>query len=115
MITTSLWEGKLTGVDPKSALKNPGLLVVRQKESGKKGTYKSPKKGLACLVSKLYAVTAAFLIKGYEKKNDFGGLFVTRGQSARNIEKINSHNQYNRKSQYEYDIGNIKVSNLTNF
>ena len=114
MISTPLWKGKLTGSKQGACLKNPGLLVVRQKESGKKGTYKSPKKGYACLVSKQYAVTAAFLIKGLENKNDFGGLFVTRGLSSLDIVKIWCHDQYNPENQFEYDIGIIKVNNLTN-
>ena len=115
MISTSLWGGKITGIIQKSFIKNPGLLVIRQNEKKKKPTFKSPKKGLASLVSELYALTAAFCIKEYENQPGFGGLFVTRAQSTRIIDIMISHNQYNPENQYEYDIGIIKVSGLTSF
>ena len=95
--------------------KNPGILIIRQKEPYKGYHNNATKKGIACLVSDLYAVTAAFLIKNHEKKKNFDGLFVTRGQSLGNIREMISHNLYNPENQHEYDIGIIKVSNLRNF
>ena len=115
MISKSLWKGKLSGVTRKTNVNNPGLLVIRHKGNHLKESYKHTQKGLACLVSTLYAVTAAFVIKDHEGKEDCGGLFTTHGQRVKKIDKLYTCNEYNPKNQYEYDIGIIKVSNITNF
>ena len=115
MISTSLWKGKITTTKNLHNINNPGLLVIRQKDRKGEGSYRSPRKGLACLVSELYALTAAFLIKDHEGRDDSGGLFVTRSRSKTDIVQILAHNEYNPQNQYDYDVGIIKVSNITNF
>ena len=115
VIPTSLWEGKVTTDRKLHSSKNPGIAVIRKKEPGQTYSNNGPRKGLACLVSMLYAVTAASLIIEHKNINEFNGLYVTYGKTVKNIGGLITHNQYNPENQYEYDIGIIKVSNLTNF
>ena len=108
MISLALWEGKLFGgsYDQYAASRKIGVVSLT------KGRHRFC---TATAISQYTLITAGYCVFYYEKLNNFGGIKVRCGNSYMDIVHLESHPNYNKTKQYEFDVGLVTVSNFLNF
>ena len=108
MISSSSWDGKIHG-GKTIPLKNLKFAVfsIKRKNFGRIA--------IATAVSASLFVSSARFMKEYEGLPNYGGLHMQIGTKEIPIEYMKYYNKYNPSRQNEFDIGIVKVSNLTNF